>query len=100
MTLHLILVLLFQQKTNTIIHVPGKFVPTMISYLSDHVPKKEHGKLVECQQLISDKWKSSITCEDESTTKNDDSLGSTPYTTTDKETSIQTLIQELKHLVL
>ena len=58
MALHVIVVLLFQQGTGSIIHIPGKFIPTLISFLAQLIPKKEHEKLVQCQQLISSQWKS------------------------------------------
>lgn len=113
MALHLITVLLFQRKTATIVHYPGKFVPTVISFLSNHLPKKEHDKLVECQHLISSKWKSKrlTSVTDEASMSDDEILGTqycamdavTPEKVSeseeDVEASIQTLIQDLKHLV-
>ena len=52
MALHLVSVLLFQQKTNCIIHAPGKLVPHIISFLDDHMSKSDHSKLVQYQQLV------------------------------------------------
>ena len=94
MALHIIVVLLFQQKTNSIIHIPGKFVPTMIMWLSEHVPKKEHLKLVECQRLISAKWKSTSQAEEP---LNSGEVGT--QNGSEDETVIQTLIQDVKSLV-
>lgn len=104
MALHIILVLLFQQKTNSVIHIPGKFIPTMISFLSDHVPRKEHVKLVECQRLISAKWKSSLAQGSEETgvvaeTEENAAQEVGTQSSDDSETAIQTLIQELQCLV-
>ena len=106
MALHIILVLLFQQKTHSIIHIPGKFIPTMILFLSDHVPKKEHSKLSECQHLISTKWKSSAKQDkteesSENTDSNNDQISGEDATddATGNNDAIQTLIQELQCLV-
>lgn len=103
MALHIIVVLLFQQKTNCIIHIPGKFVPTMIMFLSEHVPRKEHLKLVECQRLISAKWKSTSQAEEPPRTRtnnsDEDSIAVGTQNSSEDETAIQTLIQDVKSLV-
>ena len=55
--LHLIVILLFHQKTGSIVHIPGKFVPSMISFLASHVPDQIHKQLLNCQRLIASRWK-------------------------------------------
>lgn len=114
MALHIILVLLFQQKTNCILHIPGKFIPTLISFLSDHVPSKEHMKLAKCQRLISAKWKLSLThdsevskasepnviAETEDTDEDShETIADSTQSSDDSEAAIQALIQELQCLV-
>ena len=78
----------------------------MISFLSDHIPRKEHVKLVECQHLIAAKWKSSVTqdsdiCQSQGNANKEaqEITQASVQTTNDSETAIQTLIQELKCLV-
>ena len=117
MALHLILVLLFQQETGSIIHVPGKFIPTMISFLRQHLPRKEHGKLVKCQDLITSKWKAGEVSESEgeqsgqesgirATPASDmfseeDTLGATPASDmSSEEDTLEALLEDLKCLVI
>lgn len=52
MALHLVTVLLFQRYTNCIIQVPGKLIPSVITFLSGHMPAQEHSKLVQYQMLV------------------------------------------------
>ena len=52
MILHLVVVILFQQHTNYMIHAPGKLVPSIVSFLADRVSKSEASKLVQYQQLV------------------------------------------------
>ncbi len=52
MALHLVTVLLFQRHTNCIIHIPGKLVPCVLSFLATHMPTEDHSKLVQYQQLV------------------------------------------------
>lgn len=111
MALHLILVLLFQQETGAIVHVPGKFIPTLISFLCQHLPRKEHEKLVECQHLITVKWKSrqltsnaKIRTPESGCAASDGASDGGKVHATAEESSeddtIEALIQDLKQLVL
>jgi hypothetical protein len=95
MALHIILVLLFQQEIGAMIHIPGKFIPTMVSFLGQHLPKKEHENLVECQRLITAKWKARQPSEPEAEAGEEDESGET-----DEGDAIEALIQELKRLVV
>jgi len=123
MALHLVVVLLFRRTTNTIIHYPGRLISAIISFLSSHLPRKEHEKLVDCHQLISERWKSmhqaSGTNVDDDVSENVDTTAEAEaeageansatdtqvtdpapkWIEDDKEAAIQTLIQELKQLV-
>ncbi len=60
MSLHLISVILFQQQTGTIVHIPGKLVPTVIAFLAQHLDDKAYLKLIECQKLVSDRLRSVV----------------------------------------
>lgn len=127
MSLHLILVLLFHQQTGCIVHIPGKFVPNMIAFLSGRIPEKVHSQLANCQKLVSTHWRLSKTAsssdvddagrpsgdggssnatappEDvESTSQlseaNEHSVASAVID--DVEADLSVLVQELKHLVM
>lgn len=101
MALHLLLVLLFQQETGFIIHVPGKFIPTLISFLHQHLPRKEHEKLVKCQHLISAKWKARQASETEDAQPSQESGPlSAVASDTSEEDSLEALIEDLKCLVV
>ena len=52
MVLHLVVVLLFQQHTNCIIHLPGKLVPSVIAFLSNRLSESERSKLRTFQDLV------------------------------------------------
>ncbi len=105
MALPIILVLLFQQEMNSIIHVPGKFVPTMISFLSKNMPRKEHEKLVQCQHLITAKWKTKssddkTSSQAASSTVQLQDKDSDLDDSTSEDDAIDALIQDLKQLVI
>ena len=112
MALHIILVLLFQQETGTMIHIPGKFIPILISFLGQHVPKKEHEKLAKCQILITAKWKARhLSGGDEGASGGDDGASGgdgaqgndareTERSSGSEDDEIEALIQELKQLVV
>lgn len=94
MALHLVLVLLFYQETKCIIHIPGKFIPNMISFLHDHLSLNIYDKLIECQHLISVQWKSrqsTTTGGEEEALSQDKDIS---------ESSIQELIKDLKQVVI
>lgn len=57
MALHLVTVLLFQQHTNCIIHIPGKLVPHVISFLANHLGELDHTKMTRYQQLVMQQLK-------------------------------------------
>lgn len=75
MMLHLIVVILFQQHTGCIVHIPGKLVPQVLSLLAVKLDSKDEEKLFECQRLISLHLRSqsstlvkeNITCNDSAT---------------------------------
>lgn len=58
MALHLVVVILFQQHTGSIIHMPGKLVPHIISFLESQMKPEDYVKLVEYQRLVTLQWKS------------------------------------------
>lgn len=97
MALHIIVVSLFQHETGAIVHVPGKFVPTMISFLSRYLPRKEHERLVECQHLITVKWKTRQLTSETLPSDGDRAMSGEGSSEDDK---IESLIQDLKQLVL
>ena len=59
MVLHLVVVLLFQQHTNCIIHLPGKLVPSIIAFLSNRLSESERSKLRTFQDLVMQQLKQS-----------------------------------------
>ena len=108
------MVLLFYQNTSHIIHIPGKFVPNMISCLSKYVPDQVYKQLMKCQKLITSQWKAATAkLQDLSKTGNsDDSSASTlvedkegdstsvdPSGMDDEEAELIVQLNELKHLV-
>lgn len=101
MVLHLTLILLFQRETGSIIHIPGKFIPSIILFLSHHIPKREHDKLVECQHIISAKWKSKLRKETECNMSEsfDDTIAESS-SDVDEMTIHGELIKDLKQLVV
>ena len=123
MSIHLIIVLLFYQHTGSIIHIPGKFVPNMIVFLSGRIPEKVRAQLVDCQQLVTTHWRLSkaVSCpgidDAGKPSDNADSSNATdperviqlseahedlsaPAEIDDVETRLIVLVQELKHLVM
>ena len=87
MCLHLISVILFQQQTGNIVHIPGKLVPTVIAFLAQHLDDKVHSKLIECQKLVSNRLRS---IGDDASP--DDSGGD--------DDTLNTLLTELKELAV
>lgn len=106
MALHAIVVLLFQRETGTVIHMPGKLVPAVISFLCQYLLKREHGMLVEAQQLITAKWKTRQLDSDIKSTENEganvpsneDSAISADGISEEDRT--EALIQDLKQFVV
>lgn len=58
MMLHLITVILFQQHTGCIVHIPGKLVPQVVSFLAEQLDLKDYEKLFECQRLVAQQLQS------------------------------------------
>ena len=52
MALHLAVVLLFQRHTGCMIHAPGKCVPQIVSFLSEHLSPEDHVRIVNYQSLV------------------------------------------------
>lgn len=52
MILHLVVVILFQQHTNCMLHAPGKLVPHITSFLSGRVNTSYYSKLIQYQHLV------------------------------------------------
>lgn len=52
MTLHLVAVLLFQQHTGLVLHVTGRLVPLVVSFLSAHMSPGGHAQLTRYQELV------------------------------------------------
>lgn len=52
MVLHLVTVILFQQNTNCAIHISGKLVPQVITFLKSHLQSVQHVKLVAFEHLV------------------------------------------------
>ena len=59
MVLHLTAVLLFQQHTGCIIHVPGKLIPLIINFLKSRISSEEHSVVTQFQKLVTLQWKAS-----------------------------------------
>jgi len=116
-SLHLIVVLLFYKNTSHIVHIPGKFVPNMISALFNYVPDQVYKQLLKCQKLITLQWKAA-TVESQDSTETDissnsevliaatpvedkecESVSADPSVMDDNEAELILLINELKHLV-
>ena len=99
MALHLVLVLLFHQETKSIVHIPGRFIPTMISFLHDRLPMNIYEKLSECQHLISVQWKLQQSTDHKIKSKeNTDAAIAKDENIT--ESSIHKLIHDLKKFVM
>ena len=52
MALHLVAVLLFQQHTGSMLHAPGRMVPSIVAILEKYLPEEEQTILLSFQQLI------------------------------------------------
>ena len=52
MILHLVVVVLFQQHTNCMLHAPGKLVPHITSFLAGRVNTSNYSKLIQYQHLV------------------------------------------------
>jgi len=52
MTLHLAATILFQHYSGNILHAPGRCIPQVITYLSQHVSEADYTTLVEYQGLV------------------------------------------------
>lgn len=59
MVLHLVVVVLFQQTTNCALHIPGKLVPHVVSFLRNHLDNDLYVKISVFEQLIIEKHKDS-----------------------------------------
>lgn len=59
MILHLASVILFQQHTGCIVHVPGKLVPFIINHLESFMSTEQYSILARFQKLATLKWKAS-----------------------------------------
>ena len=94
MTLHLITVILFQQHTGQIVHIPGKLVPLVISFLAQHLDQSLFLKLAECQKLVSDQLRS---VSENSVQDDSPSSGADHSQNTDK---LNSLLIELKDSLL
>lgn len=112
MALHIVAVLLFHRETSCIIHLPGKFIPTVISFLSSSLSKEKHDKLLECQHLISAEWKAKQltsykagdineeTGQETQTSDREPSDNDTAADSAESELVISGLIKDLKQLVI
>jgi len=88
MCLHLITVVLFQQKTGCIVHIPGKLVPVVIAYLSKELDTAVYAKLLESQRLVSEQLRSTV----------EDAVNDSPPNIEDP--ALDLLLTELKEMVL
>ena len=52
MALHLVVVILFQYHTNTLLHAPGRCVPQIIAYLQNHLSSADYNTLIYYQDLV------------------------------------------------
>ena len=66
MVLHLVTAILFQQNTNCAIHISGKMVPRIISFLGAHIQIEHHAKLLLFEQLVIQQRKLAIQADKES----------------------------------
>ena len=60
MVLHLVVVILFQQYTNCVIHVSGKLLPKVIKFLQKHIPTEQYAQVTTLEQLVIQQHKSSV----------------------------------------
>jgi len=75
MTLHLVVVLLFQQHTGCMLHAPGRMVPSIVSILEKYLPEEEQKILLSFQQLII-KYITAVRNEEETAKLSSDTLNS------------------------
>ena len=111
MALHLTSVLLFQQHTGCIIHVPGKLVPIVINFLESPMSTEDYSVITQFQKLVTSQWKASARSKS-STNEEAESRPSieTSKSTTDEhkdappakdiDEQLKTLIGGLKGLVI
>lgn len=110
MALHLTAVLLFQQHTGSIIHVPGKLVPLVIKFLEPHVDPDKYSLVTRFQQLVTVRWKASAggkpssqeTAEDvaEGSCDQTESSESSAVALVNTDQEFKNLMEELKRLVI
>lgn len=122
MVLHLTAVLLFQQHTGCIIHVPGKLIPLIINFLESRISSEEYSIVTRFQELVSLQWKASgrnkptseITGEisaeashsnlhSTELSENEEAVSKdvfTPVTSADVDLQLKDLIEKLKGLVI
>ena len=124
MALHLVTVLLFQQRTGCMLHIAGRLVPHTTAFLQSHLTPAEHSKLTHYQELVmlqlkltsrpqQDRKKTKRTPNEASTTNNkeeeekeeeEEEEGDVPVKQEDEETRVrgelQSLLSDLKGLVI
>lgn len=59
MVLHLTAVILFQQHTGCIVHVPGKLVPIVVKFLESRLDADKYFVISRFQHIVANKWKAS-----------------------------------------
>ena len=52
MALHLVTVLLFQQRTGCMLHIAGRLVPHTTAFLQSQLTPEEHSRLTHYQELV------------------------------------------------
>ena len=52
MVLHLVVLLLFQRHTSHILHLTGRLVPPVVSFLAGHMSSADHAHLTHYQELV------------------------------------------------
>lgn len=57
MVLHLVVVVLFQQKTNCALHIPGKLVPRIVAFLRNHLDNDQYVKISVFEQMVIEQRK-------------------------------------------
>ena len=60
MVLHLVAVIRFQQITSCAIHISGKLLPQVLTFLRSHMPSEQYAKLTALEQLIIQQRKLSM----------------------------------------
>lgn len=123
MALHLTSVLLFQQYTGCIIHVPGKLIPQVINFLEPRMNSEEHSTVTQFQKLVTLQWKTSggskplsvevtedlgaeaslsdaCSVESSENIAGDSKAGASHVTSNDVDQQLENMIGELKGLVI